>query len=228
MASVPGVSDSAAASSRCTAQPDESLVVIACGALGLHIREIAARRGWHIDLTCLPAVFHNHPRQIVPSVERIAVAALARGRRVAVAYADCGTYGALDELCTRLGLRRLPGLHCFDLFAGEGRLRALFESESGTYLLTDFSVRTFQRTVIVELGLDRYPQLWPDYFRHYRRIVWLTQARAKELEPEAERVAAMLGLPLTVVETGTAKLETELERLISEHDSCCPPRLQDE
>lgn len=228
MTSYPAVSDPAAVSGRFTAQADESLVVIACGALGLHIREITARRGWHIELSCLPAVLHNHPRQIVPSVERIAIEALARGRRVAIAYADCGTYGALDKLCARLGLRRLPGLHCFDLFAGEDRLRALFTSESGTYLLTDFSIRTFQRTVIAELGLDRYPQLLPDYFRHYRRIVWLTQTHGKELELEAERVAEMLGLPLTVVETGTAKLEAELERLISEHDSCCPPLLQDE
>lgn len=221
MAGFPGVAEPAAASVRFTAQPDESLAVIACGALGLHIREITARRGWQIELSCLPAVFHNHPRQIVPAVERIAVAALARGQRVAVAYADCGTYGALDGLCGRLGLRRLPGLHCFDLFAGEDRLRSLFASESGTYLLTDFSVRAFQRTVVAELGLDRYPQLLPDYFRHYRRIVWLTQTRGKELELEAEGVAVMLGLPLTVVETGTAKLETELERLISEDDSCC-------
>ena len=228
MASVPSVSGPAAASSRCTAQPDESLVVIACGALGSHIREITARREWHIKLNCLPAVLHNHPRQIVPSVERIAIAALARGQRVAVAYADCGTYGALDELCARLGLRRLPGLHCFDLFAGEGRLRTIFASESGTYLLTDFSVRTFQRTIIAELGLDRHPQLLQDYFRHYRRIVWLTQARGKELELEAERVAAMLKLPLTVLETGTAKLERELERLVLEHDSCSPPAWQSE
>jgi Protein of unknown function (DUF1638) len=227
MASFPGISDSAAWPDEFTAQTDATLVVIACGALGMHIREITARRRWHIELHCLPAVLHNHPRQIVPSVERIAAAGLARGRRVAVAYADCGTYGALDELCARLGLRRLPGLHCFDLFAGEANLRALFASESGTYLLTDFSVRTFQRTVLAELGLDRYPQLMPDYFRHYRRIVWLTQARGKELELEAKRVAAMLGLPLTVVETGTARLEIELERLIFELDSCCPPSRQD-
>ena len=140
--------------------------------------------------------------------------ALARGQRVAVAYADCGTYGALDEVCARLGLRRLPGLHCYDVLAGPERMRAVFEAEPGTYVLTDFLVRSFGRTVLAELGLDRYPELWPDYFGHYRRLVWLAQDREPGLAAEAERVAARFGLPLTVVETGTGRLERELELLV--------------
>ena len=132
-----------------------------------------------------------------------------------MAYADCGTYGALDGLCTRLGLRRLPGLHCYDVFAGPDRMRAVFEAEPGTYVLTDFLVRSFRRTVLAELGLDRYPELWPDYFGHYRRLVWLAQDREPALEAEAGRVAARFGLPLTVVPTGTARLERELEALVT-------------
>jgi hypothetical protein len=185
-------------------------VVIACGALAAHLREIIARRGWRIELHCLPALLHNRPGQITPDAERIARRALARGRRVALAYADCGTYGALDELCARLGLRRLPGLHCYDVLAGPSRVQALFDAEPGTYVLTDFLVRSFRRTVLAELGLDRYPQLWPDYFGHYRRVVWLAQRPDPALTAEAERVAAMFGLPLTIVETGTARLEREL------------------
>jgi len=189
-------------------------VVIACGALAAHLREIIARRSWRIELHCLPALLHNRPGQITPDAERIARRALARGRRVALAYADCGTYGALDELCARLGLRRLPGLHCYDVLAGPSRVQALFDAEPGTYVLTDFLVRSFRRTVLAELGLDRYPQLWPDYFGHYRRVVWLAQRPDPALTAEAERVAAMFGLPLTIVETGTARLERELACLV--------------
>jgi hypothetical protein len=191
-------------------------VVIACGALGGHIREIAARQGWQIELHCLPAPLHNRPGEITIHAERIARRALARGRRAALAYADCGTYGALDELCTRLGLRRLPGLHCYDVLAGPSRMRALFDAEPGTYVLTDFLVRSFQRTVVAGLGLDAHPELWPEYFRHYRRVVWLAQDREPALEAEAGRVAAMFGLPLTVVETGTGRLERELARLVGD------------
>ena len=137
-------------------------MVIACGALGGHLREIIARRGWRVELHCLPALLHNRPSQITPDAERIARRALARGQRVALAYADCGTYGALDGLCAQLGLRRLPGLHCYDVLAGPSRVRALFDAEPGTYVLTDFLVRSFRRTVLAELGLDRHPRLWPD------------------------------------------------------------------
>jgi len=191
-------------------------VVIACGALGGHIRELAARNGWRIELHLLPALLHNRPGQITPQAERLARAALATGRRVALAYADCGTYGALDDLCARLGLRRLPGLHCYDVLAGPSRVRALFDAEPGTYVLTDYLVRSFQRTVVAGLGLDRHPELWPEYFRHYRRVVWLAQDRSAELQAQAERVAALFGLPLTVVETGTGRLEHELQRLVGD------------
>ncbi len=190
--------------------------MIACGALATHLREIIARRGWPVELHSLPALLHDRPGQIAPQAERLARTALARGQRVAVAYADCGTYGALDELCTRLGLRRLPGLHCYDVLAGPGRMRDLFDAEPGTYVLTDFLVRSFRRTVLAELGLDRYPQLWGDYFGHYRRLVWLAQDRVPGLEAQAERVAAMFGLPLTVIETGTGRLEQELARLVGD------------
>jgi hypothetical protein len=168
-----------------------------------------------VELHCLPARLHNRPAAIAPEVERLAVAAQARGLPVAIGYADCGTYGALDELSGRLGLRRLPGLHCYDLLAGPDRVASLFEAEPGTYVLTDFLVRSFRQTVLAGLGLDRYPELWPDYFGHYRRVVWLAQSRDAALDAEAEAVAAQFGLPLTVIETGTARLEHELELLLA-------------
>jgi hypothetical protein len=190
--------------------------VIACGALAGHIREIATRRGWLVELHTLPSLLHNHPDRIAPAAERLARELSGRGIRVVLGYADCGSYGALDELCSRLGLARLRGLHCYDVLAGPDRLRAILERQPGTYLLTDFLVRSFRRSVLAELGLDRYPELWPDYFGHYRRLVWLAQRRDAALDAEAAAVAAMFGLPLTVLDVGTTGLETELERLLGE------------
>ena len=192
--------------------------MIACGALGAPIREIVTRRGWPVELHFLPSLLHNRPERITPAAEQIARAAQARGLRVAVAYADCGTYGALDELCARLGLRRLAGLHCYDVFAGPGQMQALFDAEPGTYVLTDFLIRGFRRSVLAELGLDRHPELWADYFGHYRRVVWLAQDRSSELEAAAAEVAAVLRLPLTVIDTGTGGLERELQRLVAGGD----------
>jgi hypothetical protein len=196
--------------------PSPALEVIACGALAGHVRDIVARRGWPVAVRPLPAILHNRPQEITILAERAVVSALRSGRTPALAYADCGTYGALDALCARYGVRRLPGLHCYDVLAGPDRVAAMFEAEPGTYVLTDFLLRSFDRSVLSELGLDRYPELWPDYFGHYRRLVWLAQEPSPALEAEAERVAAMFGLPLTRVETGASRLEQELCRLVAE------------
>ncbi len=174
------------------------------------------RRGWPVRVRSLPALLHNRPQKITLLAERIVVSALGSGCTVALAYADCGTYGALDELCARYGVRRLPGLHCYDVFAGPSRVAAMFEAEPGTYVLTDFLLRSFDRTVLASLGLDRHPELWPDYFGHYRRLVWLAQEPSPELADQAYRVAAMFGLPLTRVDTGVSRLETALASLVEE------------
>jgi len=190
--------------------------VIACGALAGHIREIAARRGWPVVVRPLPARLHNRPEEISGDTERIVASAQANGSRAVVAYADCGTYGALDRLCDSRGVRRLPGLHCYDLFAGAERVAALFAEEPGTYLLTDYLVRTFDRTVLASLGLDKHPELWPDYFGHYTRLVWLAQEPTPALAAEAARIAGIFGLPLTRLDTGTTRLEAALADLIAE------------
>ena len=131
-----------------------------------------------------------------------------------MAYADCGTYGKLDEFCSENDIPRLPGLHCYDVFAGEQVIAKLFEEEPGTYLLTDYLVRTFDRTVLASLGLDKHPELWPDYFAHYKRVVWLAQAPTPELEAEATRIANLFGLPLTTITTGLGGLESALAGLL--------------
>src|SRR6516162_4014852 len=155
-------------------------------------------------------------RSPLRGVRGVVAPALAAGRTVVLAYADCGSYGALDELCARYGVRRLPGLHCYDVFAGADRMAAMFGAEPGTYVLTDFLLRGFDRLVVAELGLDRYPELWGDYFGHYRRLVWLAQEPSAALTAEAERVAGMFGLPLTRVDTGVRRLEEALASLVEE------------
>jgi Protein of unknown function (DUF1638) len=197
-----------------SASSPSDIEVIACGALAGHIREIAARRGWPVRVRPLPASLHNRPEKIHQHSERIVASAQANGSRAVLAYADCGTYGALDKLCHARGVNRLPGLHCYDLYAGPDRIAAIFAEEPGTYLLTDYLVRTFDRTVLATLGLDKHPELWPDYFGHYKRLVWLAQAPTPALAAEAARIAGIFGLPLACIDTGTTRLEAALADLI--------------
>ena len=189
-----------------------STAVIACGALAADVRRIAGRRGWDVDVHPVPALLHNRPERIAPAVAAELERLRGRYDRVAVAYADCGTYGALDAA---LGdVPRLAGDHCYDVLA-RAEVRAALAEEPGTYLLTDFLARTFEHTVWRELGLDRHPDLRDAYFGHYTRVVWLAQRATPATRAAAERAAARLGLPLIVREAGDGGLERGLEALVA-------------
>jgi hypothetical protein len=196
----------------------DRIALVACGAIAQPAAEACARHTWPVDVHPLNPLLHNHPERIAGAVADLADKLTSRYAAVAVGYADCGTYGALDDLCAERGWVRLEGLHCYDLYAGPDRVAELLAAEPGTYLLTDFLVKSFSRTVIHELGLDRYPELRDDYFRHYARMVWLAQdPDDAELRALAQEAAARVELPLEIVATGWSGLERALARLVARH-----------
>jgi len=191
-----------------------STAVIACGALAAEVRAIAKRRGWEIDVRPIDALLHNHPDRLGPSIERSIQSLGGCYDAVAVAYADCGSYGAIDEALAAHAIPRLAGDHCYDVFARD-EVHAALEEEPGTYFLTDFLARTFEHTVVRELGLDRHPELRDDYFRNYTRVVWLAQRPTPATRAAAQRAADMIGLPLHELVVGNRGLERQLEALVT-------------
>jgi len=198
----------------------QRIAVIACGALTADIEAAAERLGCPVDVYPLPPLLHNHPERITPAVAALVDELRPRYASLAIGYADCGTYGALDALCAEQGLQRLPGHHCYDAYAGRERLAALMDEYPGTYLLTEFLIAGFERLVWRELGLDRYPELLADYFGNYEQVAWLAVRRTADLERAACRIAERLGLPLVVIDctpaaNGATAFEAALAAAIS-------------
>ncbi len=182
---------------------------IICGALAREVLAIIQRQGWTVDVFGVPAIEHMTPERIAPAVERKFLAIRERYDRVLVVYGDCGTRGALDEFLVRHQLERIDGPHCYEMYGGE-QFHTLMAEEPGTFFLTDFLVRGFRGTIWRGLGLDRYPELLDDYFRHYRRLVYLTQQEDEILLVKAQAIAAALHLPLEIKPTGYGLLEQRL------------------
>jgi uncharacterized protein DUF1638 len=179
------------------------LVVIACGALAREVRAVVEQNGLRgIKLACLPAKLHNRPQLIAEAVRRKIADLRPLGAPIFCAYGDCGTGGELDRVLAEEAVERLPGAHCYAFYAGLGEFDAMQEEELGTFYLTDFLARHFQRLIVEGLRLDRHPQLFDEYFRHYRRVVYLAQAPSPALIGHARAAAAFLKLPLEVRETG--------------------------
>lgn len=184
---------------------------IICGALAHEVLGIIKKHGWEAEVFGVSALDHMFPDRIALDVEKRYLEIRQRFDRVLVVYGDCGSRGAVDVLVTKYGLERVAGPHCYEMYGGH-LFQELMDEEPGTFFLTDFLVRGFRGTILKGLGLDRFPQLKDDYFRNYKRIVYLTQNGNAELVTQAEAAANYLGLPLEIQYTGYGLLE---ERLVA-------------
>lgn len=196
------------------AAPGEAKVcILACGAIAREVLALRTLNGWgHVEVRCLPAKLHSRPERIPAAVDAKLTELTARYERVFVAYADCGTAGALDVVLERHGVERLPGAHCYGFFAGQDAWDAMQEEEPGTFYLTDFLARHFDALVWRGLALDRHPQLLPDLFGNYRRLLYLAQTESDDLDRRAREAASRLGLEYERRRTGYGDLVPALER----------------
>jgi hypothetical protein len=188
-------------------------VIIACSALLREIKALIKANGWnHLEVAAISAELHNRPDRISGEVATLIDAARAKGQLVFVAYGDCGTGGRLDTLLEREGVERIPGAHCYQFYAGHEQFEQFGEAEIGTFYVTDFLVRHFDRLVIRGLALDRKPELQPLLFGHYRKLLYLAQSEDEELQRRAQAAARRLGLNYAYHYTGSGELNHSLQR----------------
>jgi hypothetical protein len=193
------------------AQNGPGLLIIACGALAREITALKRANAWEqLDVRCLPADLHNRPERIPAAVRALIRASRAHYRSIFVAYADCGTGGLLDAVLAEEDVERIPGAHCYEFFATSPVFTALADAEIGTFYLTDFLLRHFERLVIQGLGLDKHPELFPTYFGNYRKLVYLAQRPSTDAIERARAIATRMGLSFESRVTGYGTLETAL------------------
>jgi hypothetical protein len=187
--------------------------LIICGALAREVLDMVQKHGWDAEVFGIPAIDHMFPERIAPDVEKRFLEIKARFGRVIVLFGDCGSRGALDEMLMRHGLERIDGPHCYEMYGGR-LFHDLMDEELGTFFLTDFLVRGFNGTILKGLGLDRFPELKDEYFRHYKRLVYLVQNEDAELVLKAREAADYLNLPLEIRVTGYGLLEERLAAMM--------------
>lgn len=187
------------------------MLVIACGAIAHEVMALRSLNGWdHLKVQCLPADLHNRPAEIPGRVRALIEESAGRFEKVFVAYGDCGTGGELDAVLSEYGIERIQGAHCYQFYAGHRNFEALAEQEPGTFYLTDFLARNFERLVIAGLGLDRHPELRDLYFGNYRRLVHLAQTASLATRDKAREAALRLGLSFEYRFTGYGDLASAL------------------
>ena len=196
--------------------PEKPLLIL-CGAIASETQAVLSASGLSdaVEITALPAIWHNFPERIPEGVE--VKAAQARKERadrpVFVGYADCGTGGMLDEVCERLDLQRIAGPHCYSFFAGEARFNALADAELGTFYLTDYLARHFEPLIWEGMGLSANPEMRDAMFGSYTRLVYLAQTDNAKLTAQAEDAARRLDLRFERVFTGYGELGDFIEGL---------------
>ena len=186
-------------------------LIIACGALARELSEVVSINNLkHIEVECLPASYHNSPDKIPAALEERILKHSADYEQIFVGYADCGTGGKVDKVCEKFGLKRLSGSHCYEFFAGRENFANIQENNIGSFYLTDFLVKHFERLVIKALWIDKHPELLNEYFGNYTQVVYLAQTDDPKLEELAREAAKKLGLELVIKKTGYGDLEPEI------------------
>jgi len=194
---------------------EASTAFVICGALGKEVKDIVDRRGWDVDIYGVSALLHLYPNRIVDELREKLHELRPRYEQLVVVYGDCGMNGKLEPILDEVGASRIKGPHCYEMLAGAELFERVSEERPGTFFLTDWLVRNFERAVVRGLGLDRHPDLIPMLFGNYDAVLYLRQVPNPRLAAKAEEIATYLGLPLEINDVGLGELESRLADLMA-------------
>ena len=192
---------------------DKEILIIGCGAIAHEVRVIIELNNWdNVRLQCLNADLHNTPKILPAKIKESIDSNINDYSKIFLAYADCGTGGLIDLILKDYDIERLDGAHCYEFYSGSSVFEELSEKEIGTFYLTDFLVKNFDRLVVDGLGIQKYPALKVEYFKNYKNVVYLAQKQDNVLESKARECADYLNLEFSALFTGLNNLENQLNK----------------
>jgi hypothetical protein len=187
---------------------------IACGALAKETKELIDKYKWPVDLKALPALYHMTPHKITTDLDAMLARIRASYDRVIVVYGECGATG-IDDVLAKHKVMRISGPHCYEMYAGAVQFDQMMAEEPGTFFLTDWLLRAYEKAVIGGLGLDKHPELAPLYFGNYRRLIYLSQEPTEKLLTKAKAIAASMSWEFEHRPVRYGELETRLVSLMN-------------
>jgi hypothetical protein len=194
---------------------EDKTLFIACGALAKETKEIIDKYNWRVELKALPALHHMTPLKITQDLDAMLAQIRQDYERVIVVYGECGATG-IDRVLAKHNAVRVSGPHCYEMYAGADRFAQMMDDEPGTFFLTDWLLRAYEKAILRGLGLDKHPELAPLYFGNYHRLVYLSQAPTEKLLAKARAIADSMGWVFEHRRVGYGELETRLVALMDE------------
>lgn len=182
---------------------------IACGALAKETKVLIDKYNWDVELKALPALHHMTPEKITEDLDTMLARIRAEYERIIVVYGQCGATG-IDDVLAKHKVVRVSGPHCYDMYLGTDEFSKLMDEQPGTFFLTDWLLRAYEKAVLGGLGLDKHPELAPMYFDNYRRLIYISQAPTEKLIAKARSIADSMGWEFEHRHVGYGDLETRL------------------
>jgi len=186
--------------------------LIACGVFRPALEHLQLERKFsHVQTIFLPSHFHINPFELKTRLRRLIQASHTRNAHPLVLYGRC--FPDIEDFCQHQGAAKIPGPDCFEMLLGSERYDQLLDETAGTYFIERELIVNFEELCQKPLELDD-EQLRKDYFRHYRRLLYIRQPLDPDLIPRARQLADFLKLTLAIQDADYFHIEDRICRYI--------------
>ena len=186
--------------------------IIACGVFRFSLDYLRlSHRFPHVRVRYLPPNLHMNPRLLEIRLIKEMNAAVKRGERITCLYGDC--FPGIGECCERFGAVKARGCHCYEMLLGGAQFQKLIDETAGTFFLERELITDFERCCSEPLELYD-EEMRKEFFKHYKKLVYVRQPADPDLGPRATELARFLELALEIRDSDYSHLERELKDLI--------------